>query len=84
MPDAEVIVGLIGLIGALAALFVQNRKTHRDNRNDHGKSMEKIDVLHGSIHAIRVDQLDIKADVRETRDTLRDHHVRIRNLEDKP
>jgi hypothetical protein len=43
--------------------------------------MVKVDGLVSTIGDMRADQLDIKADVRETRDTLRDHGTRIRNLE---
>ena len=43
--DAQVIVGLFVLIGTLAGLFVQNRKTHRENRSDHADTAAKVDRL---------------------------------------
>lgn len=72
--DAQVIVGLFVLIGTLAGLFVQNRKTHRENRSDHADTSAKVDRL---LEA----QGDIAADVRETKAEVRYHGERLRNLE---
>ena len=82
--QAAVTVAIVAIVPALAALWFQQRTVHRDNRHDHASTMVKVDGLVDTIGIMRTDQLDIKADVRETRDTLRDHQVRIRNLEEKP
>jgi hypothetical protein len=67
----------------MAALWFQARRVHADNRSDHAQTAAAVDGLVGTIGDMRADQLDIKADVRETRDTLRDHSSRIRDLEGK-
>jgi hypothetical protein len=72
--DAQVIVGLFVLIGTLAGLFVQNRKTHRENRSDHADTSAKVDRL---LEA----QGDIAADVREVKAEVRFHGERLRVLE---
>jgi hypothetical protein len=72
--DAQVIVGLFVLIGTLAGLFVQNRKTHRENRSDHADTSAKVDRL---LEA----QGEIAADVRDVKSEVRDHGVRLRALE---
>jgi uncharacterized protein (UPF0335 family) len=72
--DAQVIVGLFVLIGTLAGLFVQNRKTHRENRSDHADTAAKVDRL---LEA----QGDIAADVREVKAEVRYHGERLRVLE---
>lgn len=78
-----VIVAVVAIVPPMVALWFQARQVHRDNRNDHASTMVKVDGLVGTIGDMRADQLDIKADVRETRDTLRDHSSRIRDLEGK-
>ena len=72
--DAQVIVGLFVLIGTLAGLFVQNRKTHRENRSDHADTAAKVDRL---LEA----QGDIAADVRDVKSEVRFHGERLRVLE---
>ena len=72
--DAQVIVGLFVLIGTLAGLFVQNRKTHRENRSDHADTSAKVDRLLEK-------QGDIAADVREVKAEVRFHGERLRVLE---
>jgi hypothetical protein len=72
--DAQVIVGLFVLIGTLAGLFVQNRRTHRENRSDHADTSAKVDRL---LEA----QGDIAADVREVKAEVRYHGERLRVLE---
>jgi hypothetical protein len=72
--DAQVIVGLFVLIGTLAGLFVQNRRTHRENRSDHLDTSRKVDRL---LEA----QGDIAADVRDVKAEVRHHGERLRHLE---
>jgi membrane protein implicated in regulation of membrane protease activity len=72
--DAQVVVGLFVLIGTLAGLFVQNRRTHRENRSDHADTSRKVDRL---LEA----QGDIAADVREVKAEVRHHGERLRHLE---
>ena len=72
--EAQVVVGLFVLIGTLAGLFVQNRKTHRENRSDHADTSAKVDRL---LEA----QGDIAADVREVKAEVRFHGERLRHLE---
>ena len=72
--DAQVIVGLFVLIGTLAGLFVQNRRTHRENRSDHADTSAKVDRL---LEA----QGEIAADVREVKAEVRHHGERLRHLE---
>ena len=73
-PDAQVLVGMLTLLGALAALWVQNRRTHRDNRNDHAETAAKVDLLVAG-------QAEIKDDLREVRADVRHHGDRLRSLE---
>jgi len=79
--EAAVVVAVVTIVPSLLALWFQQRRVHADNRSDHASTMVKVDGLVSTIGDMRADQLDIKADVRETRDTLRDHGTRIRNLE---
>lgn len=73
-PDAAVVGSVLVLIGTLAGLFVQNRRTHRENRSDHADTSAKVDRL---LEA----QSDIAADVRDVKSDVRDHGVRLRALE---
>jgi uncharacterized protein (UPF0335 family) len=72
--EAQVVVGLFVLIGTLAGLFVQNRRTHRENRSDHADTSAKVDRLLAA-------QGDIAADVREVKAEVRHHGERLRHLE---
>jgi hypothetical protein len=78
-----VIVAVVAIVPPMAALWFQARHVHRDNRLDHAQTAAAVDGLVSTVGDMRADQLDIKADVRETRDTLRDHSLRIRDLEGK-
>jgi hypothetical protein len=73
-PDAAVIGSVLVLVGTLAGLFVQNRRTHRENRSDHADTSRKVDRL---LEA----QGDIAADVREVKAEVRHHGERLRHLE---
>jgi|GEM_PF-3256616 len=73
-PDAAVVGSVLVLIGTLAGLFVQNRRTHRENRSDHADTSAKVDRLLAA-------QSDIAADVRDVKSDVRDHGVRLRALE---
>ena len=73
-PDAQVIGAILVLTGTLSALFVQNRRTHRDNRLDHADTASKVNKL-------LVGQTEIKADVADIKADVRDHRQRIRQLE---
>ena len=73
-PDAAVVGSVLVLIGTLAGLFVQNRRTHRENRSDHADTSAKVDQLLAA-------QSDIAADVRDVKSDVRDHGVRLRALE---
>lgn len=72
--DAQVMVAIVSLVGVLAALWVQNRRTHRENRSDHADTATKVDRLLAA-------QSDIAADVRDVKSDVRDHGVRLRALE---
>lgn len=72
--DAAVIGSVLALVGVLAALWVQNRKTHRENRSDHADTAAKVDQLLEAQGGIAADVRDVKADVR-------DHGHRLRTLE---
>lgn len=81
-PQAEVIVAFIALLGTLVGLYIQNRRVHRDNRNDHHQTMANVKTLTDTVHSIHADVLDTKADVRIIKTTLVDHEHRLDDLED--
>lgn len=79
--DAQVIVGLFVLIGTLAGLFVQNRRTHRENRSDHADTALAVSDTARKVDRLLEAQATIGADVREVRSEVRSHGERLRHLE---
>jgi hypothetical protein len=79
--DAQVIVGLFVLIGTLAGLFVQNRRTHRENRSDHADTAMAVGDTARKVDRLLEAQGDIAADVREVKAEVRHHGERLRHLE---
>ena len=77
-----IITGMFGLAGILVGLLLQQRKVHNDNRNDHAKTMVDVKSLSETVGFIREDVRDTRADVREIKNTLRDHDKRLDGLED--
>ena len=80
-PDAAVLGSVLVLIGTLAGLFMQNRRTHRENRSDHADTAAKVDQLLKAQGVIGADVADVKADVIDVKAEVRDHGVRLRALE---
>lgn len=79
--DAQVIVGLFALVGSLAALFVQNRRTHRDNRADHAVVAQVVADTAAKVDRLVDGQIDIKGDVADIKAEVRHHGERLRHLE---
>ena len=80
-PDAAVLGSVLVLIGTLAGLFMQNRRTHKENRSDHLSTAAKVDQLLKAQGVIGADVADVKADVIDVKAEVRDHGVRLRALE---
>ena len=87
-PDAAVLGSVLVLVGTLAGLFMQNRRTHRDNRSDHATNAQaaadtaaKVDQLLKAQGVIGADVADVKADVIDVKAEVRDHGQRLRALE---
>jgi hypothetical protein len=80
-PDAAVLGSVLVLIGTLAGLFMQNRRTHRENRSDHADTAAKVDQLLKAQGVIGADVADVKADVIDVKAEVRDHGQRLRALE---
>lgn len=80
-PDATVIGSVLALVGALAALFVQNRRTHRDNRADHSVVAQVVADTAAKVDRLIDGQVEIKADVHDIKAEVRHHGERLRHLE---
>jgi hypothetical protein len=80
-PDAAVLGSVLVLVGTLAGLFMQNRRTHRENRSDHADTAIKVDRLLKAQGDIAADVRDVKADVTDVKAEVRDHGQRLRALE---
>jgi hypothetical protein len=75
-------VGLASIIAAtIAGLFSYLVKVHKDNRSDHADVANRIDQMRTTQLEIRLDIADIKADVRELKDSDRAHDQRLDRLE---
>lgn len=76
------------LVPALVALYMQQRKVHKDNRSDHAETSKKVDDLIGIVTPLSVNVSSVESrlemvqeDVKDMKYHLRDHSVRILNLE---
>jgi len=80
-PDAAVLGSVLVLVGTLAGLFVQNRRTHRENRSDHADTALAVSDTARKVDRLLEAQATIGADVREVRAEVRHHGERLRHLE---
>ena len=72
MWTAIVVALITGTFGLLNIWF--QRRVHRDNRNDHAETSERIRELTGHVR-------DVHDDVKDVRSTLRQHANRLFHLE---
>lgn len=79
--DATVIAAVIALVGILAAQWRQNRRVHRENRDDHAATGRKVDQLVAGQSEFRTDIREMRADVRDIKSDVRSHGDRLRHLE---
>jgi len=84
LTDGErvaIITGMFAIAGVLLSLLQQTRKVHRENRNDHAKTMVDVKLLAETLTEVHHDVRDTRADVREIKGTLRHHDSRLSDLE---